>query len=242
MNQAQGFSNNGQKRTYGPSVNTGMAVFYSDTGRLKVGAWNERMTIEYSPRIVTGNGNATFSTEGTIKATLTRSEAVLLYKAINAQLMIENGEPTSISIFIGYGDSRKCICMGRNEEGKIFYKIYPSLLSTGEIDTERCGTFVFNNNVYMINSSDPNDDSSLVEVVQTEFYSFANLLFEFISNSSYTSHTIKYSEVLRNSLKQQNASNSQFPAPQQNNTAPYRAAQSHYDQGNFDFVGEDIPF
>lgn len=233
------------RRNYGPSVNTGVGTLYSDAGRLKIGAWNDRLTLDYSPRIIGPSGNQTFSDENSVKVTITQEEAIRMYHAITGGSVDLNTPGHKVGVLIGYGDKRKGIEIGSDDASNKYIKIYPYILPTGEIDKSKGVLFRFSKNVYYIDS-DLDEPEAILENVDSDFKYFTYRLNEFINNTAYHAHVIKYSDTLRTALRHNNSgSQGQNFIPQNNNGT---ANNIDYAQSNFDFITpdsmnpEDLPF
>lgn len=217
------FENNNRSNSI--NVNTTIIPWYSSTCRLTIGAWNDKLSLEFTP--CTGqdsNGYNTYDKDKKVNTALTFENSCMLSLAIDKTLMphIEAGDDTETSVSVMTGDKTNPnviqIAREKTEDGTLGMSItfMKGVGSDGKAtDATVINKFWFNSGEYIVDY-DCNSGEHVGNIVPAQFLAFRTILMNHIKMLSMGVHATKYSKAIVDRLNERYGSN----GPTQPYTAP----------------------
>lgn len=223
-------NNNGN----GVNVNTTFYTSYSDTCMLKIGGWNQNLSIKFHPMKGTNaDGIRQYAQDNTeiITTSLTVDNTSALLEGIKKEIepAIEEKKSASVSIAMGNNENRKVMTLA-TDGNDITLSISVGVNDEG-IASDTL-THKFNKKEYMV-GYDPSTGSGETVMSNADYDNFVEKLKDIYKLSAAIAHSIKYSEALKSSFSNRQANNNQNSAP------AYQAPTSNYGGSE---MGDFLPF
>lgn len=203
----------------GVNVNTKLYDSYSDTCHLVVGGWNNSLSVKFHPfKGVDANGLRQYATDKSevIVTSLNGDNTTTLKKAIDDEIRpaINDKKSASVSILVSSDENKKAITIS-TDGTKVYISVAINVTENNTTTPNNILTHEFNTKEY-ITSYDPNTGSGEKVLVNSDFENFYKKLDSVQAYAGAISHSIKYSDAIRNSYNK-NGFNNQQPQGNFNN-------------------------
>lgn len=244
------------------NVNTTIRMEFCELSQLKIGAWNQQLSIQIRPCIgVDGNGIRQYDQKRRGQTSLTLENSNTLYHGIKDYLIpayekIKRGEatladfrqnpddPVNVAVQMGSGDKRNAlaIALETDDNGKLTFYMHLYLMIKDDNSADPANTFdyKFNQKDYMKNYNPKNGNGTIIDH-EPDFYNFVKLLEEHIDLLPISEHGTKYENAVnvrfrgQNQQQSSNGGNGSFDVNPPTNS--YSAPVSSYmGSENMDFV------
>lgn len=236
----------------GQSINANTHFFnsYSDTAMVKIGAWNQHLSLKIHPAIgKDSSGVTTYAQDQSqiISTSITQDAATALYDGFEKKILpyLDTHSPSEkVSISVSSGEQKKIISI--YYDGNDAYLEIATSVNDQNITTEQnVITHKFNKKEYMVNYDYHTGNASATQVVETELLNFMDKVKGVKDLAPTIVHTFKYAQALKNAFGRNNAQgngngfipNTQQQQPQQTQQ-PYMPAPMQ----NASSMDEFLPF
>ena len=194
----------------GVNVNTNLYVSYSDTCMLKMGAWNNNLSIKFHPfKGVNADGVRQYAQDSieVTSTSLTTDNATALLDGIRDVIKpaISEGKDTSVSIAMGANENRKVMSIF-TKEGKVHCSIAINVDDDGKTAESNVITHTFNTKDYVVGYSASNGGGTIV-TTQADFENFVEKLTSIYKITGEAAHSINYSNAIKASFSNKSGGN-----------------------------------
>lgn len=250
------------------NVNTTIRMSFCELSQLKIGAWNNQISVQIRPSVGTNEkGFREYDQKRKGQTSITQDNANTLLTGIKEYLLpafekIKVGdaelkdfrskpedetEPVSVSISMGGGENKNALALQieLDDNGKpcFFMHMYLMLRNNNTVDPMNTFDYKFNQKEFAKNFN-PNSGDTQVIVVESDFNNFVTLLENQINLLPLAQHGTKYDNAVNAKYRQANNNNNNASGYQQNNNgggnSSYNAPSSNYSTSNSD--GDFLPF
>ena len=214
------FDNNNQSNQI--NVNTTLITWYSDTSMFTIGAWNEKISLKFTPCAgKDANGLNVYNREQTLSTALTLDKATVLFEKINEEiipLLVEgNTDEKSVSLQLGGKESVNVLTVARekNADGDMQLSItfLKGVNPDGKASTStQIITYVFKDDEYMIDY-DNTTGSGTTGKLSGQFKAFVDILKYHVFILPMSAHSSRYSKAVIDKIgkKFNNGTNASLP-------------------------------
>ena len=201
-------NNNGN----GVNVNTTLYTSYSDTCMLKMGAWNQNLSIKFHPfKGVNADGIRQYAQDNTEVTTtsLTTDNAGALIKGIEDKIVpaIAEGKDESVSVVMGSNENRKVLSVV-TKNGNVCCSIAINVDDAGKTVDTNVITHTFNKKTYIV-GYDPSVGGGTPITTEADFENFLKKLKSIYTITGETAHSINYSNAVKATFSNKAAFNNQ---------------------------------
>ena len=195
-----GRSNNGN----GVNVNTNLYTSTSDTCMVKMGAWNNNLSIKFYPfKGVNADGIRQYAQDNSevVSTALNTDNATALLQAIKTELTpaIEAHEPKVISVAMGNQNDRKVMSLKYDGGTVMKLCIATAVDENGVAQPVNIIEHTFNVREYMV-GYDPDTGAGEKVTVMSDYLNFVEKVKDIYKLSAAVSHSINYSNALKSSF------------------------------------------
>lgn len=203
------FDNNNQQNQI--NVNTTFLSWYSDTCMLTIGAWNDKISLKFTP--CTGkdsNGLNVYDKQKALSTGLNLDKASILYNKIKEKiyplLKEDNTEEKSVSIQLGGKDNVNVLTVSKekNADGNLQLSItfLKGVSGNGQAnESTQILTYVFKEEELMVDY-DSSTGTGITEKESGQFDVFCDILKNRTSILPMTTHASRYSKAISDKLSQ----------------------------------------
>ena len=195
------FGNNNQtQRQNQVSVNTHLFTSYSDTCMLKVGAWNQDVSLKFHPfKGTSANGFRTYAQDNSeiIITSIKHDNAIIFYKALCDVIdpAIKDNADASISIEAGAGETKKSITVSTTKDGVVSISVSVGINENGETTETNTLTHIFQTRTYFVGRDIIKGGGTPV-VVQSDYLEFKDIFKHVFSYNTGNYHGIKLAKKI----------------------------------------------
>lgn len=193
------------------SVNTSFYRSYSDTAMLRLGAWNQQLSIELRPAIGTNaSGVVQYAQESSqsIYTSIPQNTAIVLVEGFKKHILpsIENKEASpKVSITVANREQRKLISIYYDGVDS-YLEIAVAVKEDGTVDETNVFRHKFGKKVYALDY-DYTTGQGTEEVVESDFFDFMNKVEQTKDLTPFHYHAQRYSEAIRSMYANNNKQN-----------------------------------
>lgn len=215
----------------GINVNTHLYTSYSETCLLKLGAWNDKISLKFHPcKGTNADGLRQYATDKSeiINTSLTVDNCSALIELINEKILpaLKEGTECSVSVAMGDAETRKVLTV--KTDGKFTFLIIAiNVNDQGQTSAENIISHKFNMKTCVINY-DPATGSGETVEVNADFTNFVEKLKDVYKLSAAAVHASKYSKAITNTLSS-SYNNANSGSSNQNYQAPVNSYDSMED-------------
>lgn len=247
------------------SVNTTLRMEFCELSQLRIGAWNQQLSIQIRPCIgVDGNGIRQYDQKRRGQTSLTIENSDTLYKGIMDYLLpayekIKKGEatlsdfkqnpndpdePINVAVQMGSGDKRNALAISiendQNGNLSFYMHLYTMLRNDNTVDPANVFDYKFSQKDFMKNYNPKNGTGTIVEW-EADFSNFVKILKEHVNLLPIAEHGTKYENAVNLRFRgqnQQQAGNDTNGGFNSSSLNSYSAPVSSYSgsEGSLDFV------
>ena len=197
----------------GINVNSALYVSYSDTCMLKVGAWNQQLSVKFHPvKGTNSEGLRQYATDKTeiVNTSLTVDNTTALLTGIKDKIMpaIEAKNEASVSVVMGDAANRKMLTI-KTDGNDVFAIIAINIADNGTTSNENILSHKFNKKSYMTDY-DPSTGNCTEVVTHADFENFIKKLNDIYELDAAIPHAIKYNNALKQSFGNNNANTQNY--------------------------------
>ena len=192
----------------GVNVNSSLYVSYSEACMLKVGAWNQNLSLRFHPmKGVNADGIRQYAQDNTeiISTSLTVDNTSALLEGIKKEITpaIEEKRAGNVSIAMGSNDNRKVLTLS-TDGNDITLTISIGVNEQGIASDSL--THKFNKKEYMV-GYDPSTGSGEIVMANADYDNFVEKLKDIYKLSAAVAHSINYNNALKSSFGNRQANN-----------------------------------
>ena len=215
----------------GNVVNTNTHFFnsYSETSLLRVGGWNQQLSIRLQPAIGKDSSGVTMYAQDQsqiLSTSLTQDSAIVLYEGFKKEIepcLDANIASKKISTQVSNGDTKKIISI--YYDGNDAYLEVATSVNDQNITTDQnVITHKFNKRTYMVDYDFHTGGTSETRTVESEFLNFIDKVKKVKDLTPVVVHTMKYAEAIKNTFRNNNGNGGN------NGFIPQSGGQANYGQ------------
>lgn len=239
-------------RTYnnnGNAINANTHFFnsYSETSLLRVGGWNQQLSIRLQPATGKDSSGVTMYAQDQsqiLSTSLSQDSAIVLYDGFKKEIepcLDAHVASKKISTQVSNGDTKKIISI--YYDGNDAYLEIATSVNDQNITTDQnVITHKFNKRTYMVNYDYHTGQATESKIIESDFLNFMDKVKKVKDMTPVVVHTMKYANAVKNTFSNnnQNNGNNGFIPQQQNGGTPanYNPAPST----NANSMDEFLPF
>ena len=239
-------------RTYnnnGNAVNANTHFFnsYSETSLLRVGGWNQQLSIRLQPATGKDSSGVTMYAQDQsqiLSTSLSQDSAIVLYDGFKKEIepcLDAHVASKKISTQVSNGDTKKIISI--YYDGNDAYLEIATSVNDQNITTDQnVITHKFNKRTYMVNYDYHTGQATETKTIESDFLNFMDKVEKVKDMTPVVVHTMKYANAVKNTFSnnnQNNGNNGFIPQPQNGGTpVNYNPAPST----NANSMDEFLPF
>ena len=238
------YNNNGNA----VNANTHFFNSYSETSLLRVGGWNQQLSIRLQPATGKDSSGVTMYAQDQsqiLSTSLSQDSAIVLYDGFKKEIepcLDAHIASKKISTQVSNGDTKKIISI--YYDGNDAYLEIATSVNDQNITTDQnVITHKFNKRTYMVNYDYHTGQATETKTIESDFLNFMDKVEKVKDMTPVVVHTMKYANAVKNTFSNnnnQNSGNNGFIPQSQNTGAPvnYSPAPST----NANSMDEFLPF
>lgn len=238
------YNNNGNA----VNVNTHFFNSYSETSLLRVGGWNQQLSIRLQPATGKDSSGVTMYAQDQsqiLSTSLSQESAIVLYDGFKKEIepcLDAHIASKKISTQVSNGDTKKIISI--YYDGNDAYLEIATSVNDQNITTDQnVITHKFNKRTYMVNYDYHTGQATETKTIESDFLNFMDKVEKVKDMTPVVVHTMKYANAVKNTFSNnnnQNSGNNGFIPQSQNTGGPvnYSPAPST----NANSMDEFLPF
>ena len=238
------YNNNGNA----VNANTHFFNSYSETSLLRVGGWNQQLSIRLQPATGKDSSGVTMYAQDQsqiLSTSLSQDSAIVLYDGFKKEIepcLDAHIASKKISTQVSNGDTKKIISI--YYDGNDAYLEIATSVNDQNITTDQnVITHKFNKRTYMVNYDYHTGQATETKTIESDFLNFMDKVEKVKDMTPVVVHTIKYANAVKNTFSNnnnQNTGNNGFIPQSQNTGGPvnYSPASST----NANSMDEFLPF
>ena len=238
------YNNNGNA----VNVNTHFFNSYSETSLLRVGGWNQQLSIRLQPATGKDSSGVTMYAQDQsqiLSTSLSQDSAIVLYDGFKKEIepcLDAHVASKKISTQVSNGDTKKIISI--YYDGNDAYLEIATSVNDQNITTDQnVITHKFNKRTYMVNYDYHTGQATETKTIESDFLNFMDKVEKVKDMTPVVVHTMKYANAVKNTFSNnnnQNTGNNGFIPQSQNTGGPvnYSPAPST----NANSMDEFLPF
>ena len=238
------YNNNGNA----VNANTHFFNSYSETSLLRVGGWNQQLSIRLQPATGKDSSGVTMYAQDQsqiLSTSLSQDSAIVLYDGFKKEIepcLDAHIASKKISTQVSNGDTKKIISI--YYDGNDAYLEIATSVNDQNITTDQnVITHKFNKRTYMVNYDYHTGQATETKTVESDFLNFMDKVEKVKDMTPVVVHTMKYANAVKNTFSNnnnQNTGNNGFIPQSQNTGGPvnYSPASST----NANSMDEFLPF
>ena len=238
------YNNNGNA----VNANTHFFNSYSETSLLRVGGWNQQLSIRLQPATGKDSSGVTMYAQDQsqiLSTSLSQESAIVLYDGFKKEIepcLDAHIASKKISTQVSNGDTKKIISI--YYDGNDAYLEIATSVNDQNITTDQnVITHKFNKRTYMVNYDYHTGQATETKTIESDFLNFMDKVEKVKDLTPVVVHTIKYANAVKNTFSNnnnQNSGNNGFIPQPQNTGGPvnYNPAPST----NANSMDEFLPF
>ena len=238
------YNNNGNA----VNANTHFFNSYSETSLLRVGGWNQQLSIRLQPATGKDSSGVTMYAQDQsqiLSTSLSQESAIVLYDGFKKEIepcLDAHIASKKISTQVSNGDTKKIISI--YYDGNDAYLEIATSVNDQNITTDQnVITHKFNKRTYMVNYDYHTGQATETKTIESDFLNFMDKVEKVKDMTPVVVHTMKYANAVKNTFSNnnnQNTGNNGFIPQSQNTGAPanYNPAPST----NANSMDEFLPF
>ena len=229
------------------NANTHFFNSYSETSLLRVGGWNQQLSIRLQPATGKDSSGVTMYAQDQsqiLSTSLSQDSAIVLYDGFKKEIepcLDAHIASKKISTQVSNGDTKKIISI--YYDGNDAYLEIATSVNDQNITTDQnVITHKFNKRTYMVNYDYHTGQATETKTIESDFLNFMDKVEKVKDMTPVVVHTMKYANAVKNTFSNnnQNSGNNGFIPQSQNTGAPanYNPAPST----NANSMDEFLPF
>ena len=229
------------------NANTHFFNSYSETSLLRVGGWNQQLSIRLQPATGKDSSGVTMYAQDQsqiLSTSLSQDSAIVLYDGFKKEIepcLDAHIASKKISTQVSNGDTKKIISI--YYDGNDAYLEIATSVNDQNITTDQnVITHKFNKRTYMVNYDYHTGQATETRTIESDFLNFMDKVEKVKDMTPVVVHTMKYANAVKNTFSNnnQNSGNNGFIPQSQNTGAPanYNPAPST----NANSMDEFLPF
>ena len=238
------YNNNGNA----VNANTHFFNSYSETSLLRVGGWNQQLSIRLQPATGKDSSGVTVYAQDQsqiLSTSLSQDSAIVLYDGFKKEIepcLDAHIASKKISTQVSNGDTKKIISI--YYDGNDAYLEIATSVNDQNITTDQnVITHKFNKRTYMVNYDYHTGQATETKTIESDFLNFMDKVEKVKDMTPVVVHTMKYANAVKNTFSNnnnQNTGNNGFIPQSQNTGGPvnYNPAPST----NANSMDEFLPF
>lgn len=238
------YNNNGNA----VNANTHFFNSYSETSLLRVGGWNQQLSIRLQPATGKDSSGVTMYAQDQsqiLSTSLSQESAIVLYDGFKKEIepcLDAHIASKKISTQVSNGDTKKIISI--YYDGNDAYLEIATSVNDQNITTDQnVITHKFNKRTYMVNYDYHTGQATETKTIESDFLNFMDKVEKVKDMTPVVVHTMKYANAVKNTFSNnnnQNTGNNGFIPQSQNTGGPvnYSPASST----NANSMDEFLPF
>lgn len=237
------YNNNGNA----VNANTHFFNSYSETSLLRVGGWNQQLSIRLQPATGKDSSGVTMYAQDQsqiLSTSLSQDSAIVLYDGFKKEIepcLDAHIASKKISTQVSNGDTKKIISI--YYDGNDAYLEIATSVNDQNITTDQnVITHKFNKRTYMVNYDYHTGQATETRTIESDFLNFMDKVEKVKDMTPVVVHTMKYANAVKNTFSNnnQNNGNNGFIPQSQNTGGPvnYNPAPST----NANSMDEFLPF
>lgn len=238
------YNNNGNA----VNANTHFFNSYSETSLLRVGGWNQQLSIRLQPATGKDSSGVTMYAQDQsqiLSTSLSQDSAIVLYDGFKKEIepcLDAHIASKKISTQVSNGDTKKIISI--YYDGNDAYLEIATSVNDQNITTDQnVITHKFNKRTYMMNYDYHTGQATETKTIESDFLNFMDKVEKVKDMTPVVVHTMKYANAVKNTFSNnnnQNTGNNGFIPQSQNTGGPvnYSPASST----NANSMDEFLPF
>lgn len=238
------YNNNGNA----VNANTHFFNSYSETSLLRVGGWNQQLSIRLQPATGKDSSGVTMYAQDQsqiLSTSLSQDSAIVLYDGFKKEIepcLDAHIASKKISTQVSNGDTKKIISI--YYDGNDAYLEIATSVNDQNITTDQnVITHKFNKRTYMVNYDYHTGQATETKTIESDFLNFMDKVEKVKDMTPVVVHTMKYANAVKNTFSNnnnQNSGNNGFIPQSQNTGGPvnYSPAPST----NANSMDEFLPF
>lgn len=238
------YNNNGNA----VNANTHFFNSYSETSLLRVGGWNQQLSIRLQPATGKDSSGVTMYAQDQsqiLSTSLSQDSAIVLYDGFKKEIepcLDAHIASKKISTQVSNGDTKKIISI--YYDGNDAYLEIATSVNDQNITTDQnVITHKFNKRTYMVNYDYHTGQATETKTIESDFLNFMDKVEKVKDMTPVVVHTMKYANAVKNTFSNnnnQNTGNNGFIPQSQNTGGPvnYSPAPST----NANSMDEFLPF
>ena len=237
------YNNNGNA----VNANTHFFNSYSETSLLRVGGWNQQLSIRLQPATGKDSSGVTMYAQDQsqiLSTSLSQDSAIVLYDGFKKEIepcLDAHVASKKISTQVSNGDTKKIISI--YYDGNDAYLEIATSVNDQNITTDQnVITHKFNKRTYMVNYDYHTGQATETKTIESDFLNFMDKVEKVKDMTPVVVHTMKYANAVKNTFSnnnQNNGNNGFIPQPQNGGTpVNYNPAPST----NANSMDEFLPF
>lgn len=237
------YNNNGNA----VNANTHFFNSYSETSLLRVGGWNQQLSIRLQPATGKDSSGVTMYAQDQsqiLSTSLSQDSAIVLYDGFKKEIepcLDAHIASKKISTQVSNGDTKKIISI--YYDGNDAYLEIATSVNDQNITTDQnVITHKFNKRTYMVNYDYHTGQATETKTIESDFLNFMDKVEKVKDMTPVVVHTMKYANAVKNTFSNnnQNNGNNGFIPQSQNGGTPvnYNPAPST----NANSMDEFLPF
>lgn len=237
------YNNNGNA----VNANTHFFNSYSETSLLRVGGWNQQLSIRLQPATGKDSSGVTMYAQDQsqiLSTSLSQDSAIVLYDGFKKEIepcLDAHIASKKISTQVSNGDTKKIISI--YYDGNDAYLEIATSVNDQNITTDQnVITHKFNKRTYMVNYDYHTGQATETKTIESDFLNFMDKVEKVKDMTPVVVHTMKYANAVKNTFSnnnQNNGNNGFIPQPQNGGTpVNYNPAPST----NANSMDEFLPF
>lgn len=212
------------------NVNTQLYTSYSDQCMIKIGAWNQQLSLKFHPaKGVNADGLRIYAQENAeiINTSLTVDNATALLEGVKEKIEPARKDHTagSISVPIGSGENKKVLTI-KTDGTDMFVELAVHVGENNAADPSNILTHKFNKRTVITNYN-PADGSGEISEVESDYLNFIKKIECVYDLAPATAHAINYNNAIKQSFANRNnnmGNQAAQPAYQAPNVSNYSGA------------------
>ena len=238
------YNNNGNA----VNANTHFFNSYSETSLLRVGGWNQQLSIRLQPATGKDSSGVTMYAQDQsqiLSTSLSQESAIVLYDGFKKEIepcLDAHIASKKISTQVSNGDTKKIISI--YYDGNDAYLEIATSVNDQNITTDQnVITHKFNKRTYMVNYDYHTGQATETKTIESDFLNFMDKVEKVKDMTPVVVHTMKYANAVKNTFSNnnnQNSGNNGFIPQPQNTGAP--ANYSPAPSTNANSMDEFLPF
>lgn len=238
------YNNNGNA----VNANTHFFNSYSETSLLRVGGWNQQLSIRLQPATGKDSSGVTMYAQDQsqiLSTSLSQDSAIVLYDGFKKEIepcLDAHIASKKISTQVSNGDTKKIISI-YYDGNNAYLEIATSVNDQNITTDQNVITHKFNKRTYMVNYDYHTGQATETKTIESDFLNFMDKVEKVKDMTPVVVHTMKYANAVKNTFSNnnnQNSGNNGFIPQSQNTGGPvnYSPAPST----NANSMDEFLPF